>query len=212
MTESGSTKTRPRSAEPVSLSVPCVRAAVEPLHVGQPIELSGMVFTGRDRFHKFLAGGGVSPVPLADAAIYHCGPVIVGRPGAWQVRAAGPTTSMREEPYMAEIIRRFGVRVIIGKGGMGQATQAACREQGCVYLQAVGGAASVIAEGIAEVAGVHLMDQFGAAEAVWMLRFARFRAVVTMDAHGESLYEGVEQASRRAVERVLAGGVFTASA
>jgi tartrate/fumarate subfamily iron-sulfur-dependent hydro-lyase beta chain len=203
-------QSKAQSGAPAALAAPCDRATVEALRVGTLVDLSGTIITGRDRFHKYLACGGESPVALADAAIYHCGPIVAGRPGAWQLRAAGPTTSLREEPYMAEIIRRFGVRVIIGKGGMGAATQAACRDYGCVYLQAVGGGASIIAAGMAAVEAVYLLAEFGAAEAVWVFRCTRLRAAVTIDAHGNSLYEGVERASRQALERILVQSPFVA--
>ncbi len=184
---------------------PFTEAQVRPLAIGAAVTLTGMLYTGRDRLHKFLYEGGVPPVELRDGAIYHCGPVVVQDDGgAWRVVAAGPTTSIREEPYMAGIIERYGVRVVIGKGGMGPATREACRRCGCVYLQAVGGAAVSLARRIEQVRAVHFLEEFGATEAMWTLAVKGFEAVVAIDTHGRSLYDDVATASRRELERLLA--------
>ncbi len=119
------------------------------------MEISGLIMTGRDSVHKYLHDGNDSPVDLIDGILYHCGPVIVEEGKVWVVKAAGPTTSIREEPYQGDIIRRFHIRGVIGKGGMGPKTLEACREVGCVYLHAVGGAAQVLAERVTAVRGVH---------------------------------------------------------
>jgi fumarate hydratase class I len=123
--------------------------------------------------------------------------------GRWKVTAAGPTTSIREEPYQADIIKRFGLRAVIGKGGMGDKTLEACREFGCVYLHGIGGAAQVLAECVKEVRGVYMMEQFGAPEAIWELEVQDFPVVVTMDAHGNSLHREVFAASQAALEQRL---------
>jgi len=148
---------------PVVLDYPFTRDRVAALHAGDVVSVSGLVFTGRDRLHKRLAETGSSPVDLRDGALFHCGPVVRrAAGGAWRIIAAGPTTSIREEPYMAAVIAGQGVRVIIGKGGMGPLTLAACRQHGCVYLQAVGGAAAVIAKSVEAVDCVHFLETFGA--------------------------------------------------
>ncbi len=170
------------------------------LRAGDRVRVSGVVYTGRDRLHKFLGEGGASPVDLRDAAIFHCGPVMLRDPDApggagWRVVAAGPTTSIREEPYMAGILRRHGVRLVIGKGGMGAGTLAALRDCGAAYLQAVGGAAALTARRIAAVEGVHFLDEFGPTEAMWALRLDGLEAIVAMDSHGESLFDAVRTAS-----------------
>ena len=177
------------------------------------MRVSGRVCTGRDRLHKHLAEGGACPADLRDGALFHCGPVVVprspdpaqppdGRVG-WRVVAAGPTTSVREEPYMARVIERFGVRVVIGKGGMGAATRAACARFGCVYLQAVGGAAALIAQRVTRVAQVHFLEEFGATEALWELDVEGLEAVVGIDAAGRSLYDEVRDASAVRLRHLL---------
>lgn len=189
-----------------TLTYPFTRAKVRKLKVGQRVLLSGRIFTGRDRLHKFLAEGGPArrsllgkggrtPVSLKNGAIYHCGPVVVREKGQWRVRAAGPTTSIREEPYMAAIIKKYGLTVIIGKGGMGEATRRACRRYGCVYLHAVGGAAQVLADTVKKVNGVHFHDTFGPTEALWELEVVNFPCLVTMDARGRSLHEEIAKQS-----------------
>ena len=186
------------------LHYPFSEQAVRALRAGDIVRVSGRIYTGRDRLHKYLAEGGACPVPLRDGALFHCGPVVVPQDGGWRVVAAGPTTSIREEPYMAKVIAAFGVRVIIGKGGMGAKTQAACSQHGCVYLQAVGGAAALLAQRIRRVEGVHFLDAFGATEALWQLEVEEFEAVVGIDTHGRNLFDEVRQASGKVLAELTA--------
>lgn len=191
---------------PKPLQTPLNEERVRELHVGDRVVITGVIFTARDAVHKHLAAGGYLPpeADLRDGVIYHCGPVAVrGDDGRWQIVAAGPTTSCREEPYQAEIIRRFGVRAVIGKGGMGHKTLEALRQHGCVYLHAVGGAAQVLAECVTAVEDVWFLDEFGAPEAMWKLAVADFPAVVTMDANGNSFHELIRIGSQTALARVL---------
>jgi len=177
-----------------SLKAPFTEEKIRALKVSDEVLISGVVFTGRDAVHKYLHEGGQLPegVHLRDGILYHCGPVVMKQDdGSWKATAAGPTTSIREEPYQAQIIKDFGIRGIIGKGGMGDKTLAACRDYGCVYLHAVGGAAQVLAECIKKVRNVYMMEKFGAPEAIWEFEVEDFPAVVTIDAHGHSLHKEV---------------------
>ncbi len=185
------------------IEYPFTEEKVRGLRVGDKVSLSGRVCTGRDRLHQYLAEGGKCPVSLRDGAMYHCGPVMLREGGEWAVRAAGPTTSIREEPYMAQLIERLGLRVIIGKGGMGEATRTACRDHGCVYLQAVGGAAALLASCIERVDGVHFLAEFGSTEAMWELQLQDVVTVVTMDARGHSLHRTVERRTRKTLNALL---------
>ena len=190
----------------ISLAFPFTEEKIRALKVGDEVGLSGIVFTGRDAVHKYLHDGGTLPpeVNLRDGLLYHCGPVVLkDEQGQWQVTAAGPTTSTREEPYQADIIARFGLRGVIGKGGMGEKTLAACQEHGCVYFHAIGGAAQVLAECIKSVRGVYFMEEFGAPEAIWELEVQDFPVVVTMDAHGRSLHREVFAASQQELKKRL---------
>jgi len=190
----------------IELSVPFSEEKIRNLKVGDEVALTGVVFTGRDAVHKYLHDGGELPpeLKLRDGILYHCGPVVIkDENGQWRVTAAGPTTSIREEPYQADIIRKFGLRGVIGKGGMGERTLAACQEFGCVYLHGVGGAAQVLAECIKAVRGVYMMKEFGAPEAIWELEVENFPAVVTMDSHGSSLHKDVFASSQAELSRRL---------
>ncbi len=140
--------------------------------------ISGRIYTGRDAVHHYLMKND-PPVDLHGQVLYHCGPVVLKENGGWRITAAGPTTSMREEPYEADIIRRFGVRAVMGKGGMGPETLKALKEHGAVYLNAIGGAAQYYARCIEKVEGVDLLD-LGTPEAMWHLRVKDFPAFVTM--------------------------------
>jgi fumarate hydratase class I len=183
----------------IPLRVPFSEEKIRALKVGDEVAISGILFTGRDAVHKYLHEGGALPpqVDLKDGILYHCGPVVIkDEAGRWKVTAAGPTTSIREEPYQAEIIAKFGLRGVIGKGGMGAKTLGACQKHGCVYLHGVGGAAQVLAECVKSVRGVYMMEEFGAPEAIWELEVEDFPAVVTMDSHGRSLHQEVLEASQ----------------
>ncbi|MFB3818644.1 MAG: FumA C-terminus/TtdB family hydratase beta subunit [Candidatus Methylomirabilales bacterium] len=181
---------------------PYTEEQVRALRTGDMVHLSGVIYTGRDAVHKYLHDGGKPPVNLENQIIYHCGPVVIKTRGRWEVKAAGPTTSIREEPYQADIIERFSIRAVIGKGGMGPKTLAACGTVGCVYLHAIGGAAQVLAECVTEVLGVCL-EEFGSPEAIWAFRVKDFPAVVTMDSHGTSLHAEILQQSQERLKELL---------
>jgi len=195
----------PLTGREISIRAPLSEEEVRRLRVGDVVLVQGEVFTGRDAVHAHLMAH-EPPVDLRGAVLYHCGPVALREDGRWRITAAGPTTSMREEPYQGEIIRRYGVRAVIGKGGMGPKTLAAMKEHGAVYLNAIGGAAQYYARCIEDVLGVYLLE-FGIPEAMWHLRVRDFPAIVTMDAHGNSLHEDIERASAVLLEK-LAEPVF----
>jgi len=193
----------PRTGREIPLRAPITEEQIRALKVGDVVLVSGPMYTGRDAVHAHLMKH-EPPVDLHGAVLYHCGPVVVkdaaaGGEGGWKVTAAGPTTSIREEPYQAEILKKYGVRVVVGKGGMGAKTLAGLKESGAVYLNAIGGAAQFYARCIDRVTGVSLM-QFGTPEAMWHLEVRDFPAIVTMDAHGNSLHRDVETESGAILE------------
>ena len=175
------------------LRAPLTEAQMRTLEVGDVVLISGDVFTGRDAVHAHLMKN-APPVDLNGAVLYHCGPVVLKDGDKYVIKAAGPTTSSREEPYQGTVIKNYGVRAVMGKGGMGAKTLAALKEHGAVYLNAIGGAAQYYAKCIDEVVDVNLLE-FGIPEAMWHLHVTDFPAIVTMDAHGNSLHADVEQAS-----------------
>jgi fumarate hydratase class I len=140
---------------------------------------------------------------LDGSLLYHCGPIVQTRPdGSYSFVAAGPTTSIREEPYQGDVIRYFNLKGVIGKGGMGAKTLKACREQPAVYLHAIGGAASYIAQSVQAVLAVHKLE-FGVPEAMWVIRVQGFPAVVTMDSHGASLHETIRTRSAQKLAELI---------
>jgi fumarate hydratase class I len=191
-----------RTGREIALKAPLTEDQVRTLKVGDVVLVSGTMFTGRDAVHSYLMKH-ESPVDLRGSVLYHCGPVVAKEGSGWRVTAAGPTTSIREEPYQGEIIRRCGVRAVIGKGGMGAKTLAALQEHGAVYLNAIGGAAQYYAQTIQAVDGVSFLE-FGTPEAMWQLRVENFPAIVTMDARGNSLHKDVEQSSGEQLKSLAA--------
>lgn len=175
------------------LKLPLSEKDIRGLKTGDMVLLTGRLITGRDKFHKFLYHERPKelPFPLDGSVIYHTGPIV--KAGA--VIAAGPTTSARVEMYEPYVIERYGIRGVMGKGGMGPKTLEAMKRFGCVYLLAFGGAAVYLADRVKGVAGSFKLDEWGGAEAVWLLDVEDFPAVVTMDAHGRSLHEEIENLS-----------------
>lgn len=184
------------------LTYPFTHEQVRELKVGDMVLITGKLFTGRDAVHKRLHDGVKPPVDLSNQIIYHCGPVILEENGKYRVTAAGPTTSIREEPYQADVMKDYGIVGVIGKGGMGPKTLAGCKEYGAVYFHAIGGAAQVLAEKIDSVDNVYWKD-LGSPEAIWELSVTEFPVVVTMDAHGNSLHAEVDKHSSEMLKKVL---------
>ena len=190
----------------LTITTPVSQQKIGSLNVGDEVAITGTLFTGRDAVHKYLHEGGKLPagVNLKDGILYHCGPVVIkDEQDNWKCVAAGPTTSIREEPYQWQVIRDLGLRGVIGKGGMGDKTLQACKENGCVYLHAIGGAAQVLAQCIKRVRNVHMMEEFGAPEAIWEFEVENFPAVVTMDSHGGSLHKEVFAASQAELAKYI---------
>jgi fumarate hydratase class I len=188
------------------IHLPVDEETTRSLRVGDEVSLHGLVVTARDAAHKLMVERRPDVVRshLEGGAIYHCGPIMLERGGRYRVVSAGPTTSIREEPYEADVIAEYGVRAVIGKGGMGPRTSAALEEHGAVYLHAVGGAAVYLASFVERVRDVLMLDELGVPEAFWLFEVEGFPAVVTMDARGGSLHREVERASREGFDELLA--------
>jgi len=204
---------------PVSLSIPIADKAIHSLHVGDSVLLTGIILTGRDTAHKWLYDRFINKtiepsvedkkvyqelkVLLKGSLIFHCGPVVAGLDiGDYKFVAAGPTTSIREEPYQGDILRHFDLKGVIGKGGMGEKTLAACAQTPAVYFHAVGGAAALIARSVEKVLGVYKLD-FGVPEAMWVIKVKDFPGIVTMDSFGESLHSKVRENSQIILEKLI---------
>jgi len=185
------------------INYPFTKEEIRELKVGDMVLITGKLFTGRDAVHHRIHLGTKPPVDFNNQIIFHCGPVVVqDDSGNYEVRAAGPTTSIREEPYEWEVMRDYGILGVIGKGGMGPKTLAGCQEYGCVYFHAIGGAAQILAEKIKSVDNVYWED-LGSPEAIWELSVEDFPVVVTMDSHGGSLHKEVEASSAAILKEVL---------
>ncbi len=191
----------------IRLSTPISEAEARRLKVGDEVLLSGRIVLSRDLGHKFMKEQ--KPewlMPLLDeAVIYHCGPVVArNEDGTWRFVAAGPTTSIREEPYQAEVLETYRVRGVIGKGGMGPRTSAGLQKVGACYFHATGGAGALLAERVKQVVDVRMLEDFGSPEAFWIIEVEDFPLVVTMDSHGGSLHDEVLQASQARAKALMA--------
>jgi len=179
------------------LKLPVSEETVRGLEVGDFVELSGRMITGRDAAHKWLID------EFREEMVPFMPVVAENDDGTYDFVAAGPTTSIREEPYQADVIGRYGLRGVIGKGGMGAKTLAGLDEHGAVYLHAVGGAAQVLARAIPRVERVFMLEEFGVPEALWVIDVERFPVMVTMDSHGGSLHAEVEERSQAKLRELL---------
>jgi fumarate hydratase subunit beta len=187
------------------IKLPASEEDMRQLHVGDVVAITGVMMTARDSAHKYMVEEEAPEVAefLKGGMIYHCGPVVKKEGESYSFVAAGPTTSIREEPYQADVMKKYGVRGVIGKGGMEGKTLAACKELGAVYLSAVGGLATILAKSVKKVLTVYKLEEFGVPEAMWVIDVVKFPAVVTMDSHGKSIHDDVLAASRVEYERLL---------
>jgi fumarate hydratase subunit beta len=202
------------------LTMPISDEQIRELKTGDTVYLTGVMLTGRDAVHKWMIDTFIEKTrePQGDdmevyetikpqldgGVIYHCGPVVSGLDtGDYKFVAAGPTTSIREEPYQGRVMAHFNAKGVIGKGGMGPKTLQACKDVPCVYFHAIGGAATLIAQSVKKVLTVHKMD-FGVPEAIWVLEVEDFPVVVTMDSHGESIHAEIEGKSKLVFEKLVA--------
>ncbi len=190
----------------IKLKVPISEEEIRKLKIEDEVLLSGVIVTARDQAHKLM----VEKKPdfirkyLKESVIYHCGPVVrKNEDGTWSFVSAGPTTSIREEPYQANIICEYNLRGVIGKGGMGEKTLKGLKECGAVYLHAVGGAGTLIANAVKRVVDVFKLEEFGTPEAFWVIEVEDFPLVVTMDSHGNSIHNKVLEASKKRAAELL---------
>lgn len=193
--------------EPIRIRLPVDEDAIVALSIGDEVRISGTIVTARDMAHKYMVEEWPRDLEpfLRGAFIYHCGPIVILENGEWRVVSAGPTTSSREEPYQADVIEHYGVRGVIGKGGMGDRTSRGLVDNKAVYLHATGGAGTLLARTIRKVLGVKKLAEYGVPEALWLLEVNDFPAVVTMDSHGESLHRRVFEESERRLQAILKG-------
>ncbi len=205
----------------IELTTPISEEQIRTLHAGDRVLLSGIAVTGRDAAHKYLVETlieGPRPLPSADknmyeelesilrgGAVYHSGPVVRKEGGKWHFVSAGPTTSIRDEIYQDKVIAAFGVRIVIGKGGMGPRTLAACKKYGAVYLHGIGGAGVYNAASVPDVLDVFKAEEFGLPEAFWKIRFHKFPGIITMDAHGKSLHDDLAATFDRRFDGLIRG-------
>ncbi|MCJ7717494.1 MAG: FumA C-terminus/TtdB family hydratase beta subunit [Anaerolineales bacterium] len=201
------------------ITIPISPDIIQTLHTGDTVALTGILATGRDAVHKWMIDTfirktrkpegddlevyeAIKPI-FKESIIYHCGPIVSGVDSEdYKFVAAGPTTSIREEPYQSEVLHHFDMRGVIGKGGMGANTLKACQDVPAAYFHAIGGAATLIAQSVEKVLGVYKLD-FGVPEAIWVLKVKGFPVVVTMDAHGVSIHDEVEAESRKKLQGLL---------
>ena len=203
-----------------TINLPASDEVIRELRVGEPVLLNGVMVTGRDAAHKWMMETFIkkTKAPQGDdlqvyeelkkllngGVIYHCGPVVSkDETGQYKFVAAGPTTSIREEPYQADVMKHFNVKGVIGKGGMGAKTLKGCQETPGVYFHAIGGAASYIAQSVTKVLGVFKLE-FGVPESLWVIEVKDFPVVVTMDSHGGSQHAVVDEASKKVLQELLA--------
>ena len=203
------------------LNIPISEEEIRDLRVGDAAQISGIATTGRDAAHKYMVETlikGANSLSGEDqtmfdelnsilngGAIYHCGPIVRNDEGTWSIVSSGPTTSIRDEIYQDKVIEAFKVRVVIGKGGMGPRTLAACQKFGAVYLHGIGGAGVYNAAAMVEVLDVFKKEEFGLPEAFWKVRFEDFAGIVTMDSHGKSLHEELGEKFDKQFKSLISG-------
>lgn len=190
----------------IKLKTPISEDDIRKLKVGDEVLLSGVIVTARDQAHKLMVDEKPDFIreDLKESVIYHCGPVVKkDDSGKWSFVSAGPTTSIREEPYQADVICEYGVRGVIGKGGMAAKTAEGLKKCGAVYFHAIGGAGTLIAFAVKNVKTVYKLEEFGTPEAFWVIEVEDFPLVVTMDSHGGSLHKEILEKSTKIAKDIL---------
>jgi len=192
------------------------------LHVGDVVKLNGVGVTSRDMAHKYMVERLIEnrknlseedrriynalKETLTGGFIYHSGPIVRMQEGKWKFLSSGPTTSIRTEVYQHKVIKHFNVKVVIGKGGMGELTLRACQENRTIYLHGIGGAGVLNAESVVEVLDVFKLDEFGTPEAIWKIKVEGFTGIITMDAYGQSLHQTLFKETMKRFESILQCG------
>jgi fumarate hydratase subunit beta len=192
----------------IKLQLPISESDIRKLKIGDEVSLSGLMVTARDAAHKYIHDNWpdwLKPI-MENSMIYHCGPVVKKNDdGSWSFVAAGPTTSIREEPYEASVMEYYKVRAVIGKGGMGEKTLAGLAKSGGVYLHAIGGLAAALAKAVVKVHDVYMLEELGVPEAFWHIEVKDFPVVVTMDSHGGSLHKTIKASSTEVAKKLIHG-------
>ena len=173
------------------LNTPLKREEMEDLKIGEILYLNGHIVTSRDTAHKHLIQkGNKMPVDLKDGAIFHAGPIVKkDDDGNYHMISVGPTTSMRMEKLAKEFMESTGIRLMVGKGGMGDRTAEACQKNKVVHCMIPGGCAVSIADQVEEIERVEWLE-LGMPEALWVCRIKEFGPlVVTIDTEGNNLFE-----------------------
>lgn len=163
-------------------------------NAGDKIMLKGMVFTLRDKAHRFVLGNDFPKI--RNSVIYHCGPIVMDN----DIIAAGPTSSERFDMYTRQLIDKYGIRAVIGKGGMSDSVLDAMKGK-AVYMSAIGGAALLYGRNM-KIKNVYKRE-FGMADAIWELEIKDFPVIVTMDSKGNSLHERILEKSKISYRRLM---------
>ena len=191
------------------LRTPVSEAEIRKLKMGDLVYVSGTVITARDEAHlkalELHEREETPPVDFTGNGVFHCGPIMKEVDGEWVVVAAGPTTSARMEIFQDKFIETFRPAIIIGKGGMGDRTSAACQKYGCVYGVFTGGAALLAAQGIKKVKEMHWLEELGMPECLWVYEVEEFGPmIVAIDTHGNNLTMDVKEKVTARMEDILA--------
>lgn len=178
-----------------NLTLPLSEEVARSLRLGEMVTVSGMLFTGRSRLHIRAIEENVFP-PIDYARIncfFHVGPVMQQTDAGWQVVSCEPTSSLRFERYGAAVVRRFGLRCLIGKTTMGRETARALAEVGGVFLSKIGLSGNALRDQVKKVHGVHFLEELGKTEATWIYEVEQFGPFfVAMDASGNNYFEALE--------------------
>jgi len=188
----------------IKLHTPLKEQEIRKLNSGDLVELTGTIFLARDRVHKSLTEkiDEKFQAKLKNGVIYHCGPIAKKENGKWKILSAGPTTSTRMEEFEETMMEEYGIKAVIGKGGMKEKTLNALQNFGAIYLLAVGGTAALLAEKIVKVKNVFFLEEFGIPEALWEFEVKDFPLIVSMDSKGRSLHKEVLEESEKKLKEI----------
>ena len=179
-------------AEIRDIKLPMTEEDIKSLKLGEMVTVSGLLFTGRSRFHiRAIADDVYPPIDYEKInCFFHVGPVMRQDDGEWKVVSCEPTSSIRFERYGADVVRKFSLRTLIGKTTMGPGTAQALKEVGGIYLSKIGLSGNALKDQVKKVHDVHFLDELGKTECTWIYEVDHFGPFfVAMDSEGNNYFE-----------------------
>ena len=188
------------------LQTPLSLGVVKSLRIGDLVSITGSFFSCRSKFHvKLLRSNAPVPPEIAGINVMcHMGPIMRREAEGWRPVSGGPTTSFRMDGFGPAMIKKLGLRAIIGKGTMGEKVMAAMRDEGCIHISTIGGFGNSFASAIDKVLSVNYLEEFGMLEAVWVFKVKEWGPyLVDIDTTGANYFKQIDGRAKQRLPEIL---------